>query len=161
MPLYEKIFLSADAIEPLATAILAHDTYGFKKLAKKQTEAPLIIRIYLTTARSYKHFRRTHPVYAGIERLYVELPMPKFVWVVELSTVELYKQKKVVGELIFDSTANKYDRLSFLYLHYPGFLLTNDRTKLADDPSRINTLEIDDKNIEPYDMYISNLRGAI
>ena len=40
--------------------------------------------------------------------------MPKFIWVCEISTIELYKENKIIGEIIFDATANALDRFAFL-----------------------------------------------
>ena len=157
-PLYEKIFLSADEIKDIVLSILAHPEYGFKKLSKTHKDENLVLRIFLTSSRSYKYFRRHNPIYAGIEKIYIELPMPKFIWVVELSTVDKYKQQKAIGEIIFDSTANKYDRFSFMYIHYPGFLLINDRNKVGNDMTRFDTSEIELANISDYGIFISNLR---
>ena len=157
IPLYEKIFLAADAIEPLFKNILSHDQFGFNKCAKRHNGEKLIVRPYLTTSRSYKKFRRSMPVYAGIEKLYLEMSMPKFIWVVELSTLDKYKNKKIIGEILFDSSANKRDMLPFLSIHYPGFLLINDRSQRG---SKISTFSVDDTKITDYDMYISNLGGT-
>ena len=83
--------------------------------------------------------------------------MPKFIWVCEISTPEQYKQGKVVGELIFDATANPHDRFAFLSIHYPDLLLLNDRDALTDDPKRFTVHRLDTDNLEPYDCYVSNL----
>jgi len=157
-PLNEKIYLSAEEMETLALSIISHPTLGFMKHAKTCKEDTLILRMFLTSSRRYKRFRRNNAIYAGIEKYYIELPMPRFIWVVEISTVEKYKQEKIVGEIIFDSTANKRDMFSFMYIHYPGFFLINDRNKIGDDPTRFQISEIDVANVCEYSIYKSNLR---
>lgn len=159
-PLNEKIYLSAEEMETLALSIISHPTLGFKQHTKRFKDDKLILRMFLTSSRRYKHFRRRNPVYAGIEKFYIELPMPRFIWVVEISTVGKYREGKVVGEIIFDSTANKYDMFSFMYIHYPGFFLINDRNKIGDDPDRFKVSEIELENVSDYSIFISNLRRA-
>jgi len=65
-----------------------------------------------------------------------------------------------VGELIIDATANQFDRFAFLVIHYPDFLLLNDRTYLTDDPKRFNVHSVNTNDIISYHCYINNLHEA-
>ncbi len=157
-PLNEKIYLSAEEMETLALSVISDPNLGFKKHTKKFKDDKIILRMFLTSSRKYKHFRRRNPMYVGLEKFYIEQPMPRFIWVVEISTVDKYKEGKVIGEIIFDSTANKHDMFSFMYIHYPGFFLVNDRNEIGDAPSRFKVSEIALENITEYSIFISNLR---
>lgn len=158
VPLYEKMYLSAEHIEGLADAILEHPPFGVNAQSRLVTHDRLIKRIYLTSSKSYKAFRRENGLPFDLHKNYVELPMPKFIWVCELSVSEHYPQKQVIGEMIFDATANHWDRFSFLAIHYPDFILFNDRSKLGDSPNRFALYRLPAQQILSYAMYENNLR---
>jgi hypothetical protein len=112
----------------------------------------LVIRIFLTTSRGYKAGRRYAPLPHGLSRLYTRLPMPKFIWVAELSTKALYPAGQVMGEVIWDATASDEDFFSWLIIHYPERLLVNDRVSaLAGITERAFARP------EPYNLYRHNL----
>ena len=93
----------------------------------------------------------------GIADVYCEMPMPKFVWVCEISTPELFRVGKIAGEILFDATANRLDRMAFLSIHYPDFFLLNDRDCLTDNPRRFRFGRLDTDKIIPYSCYVNNL----
>lgn len=158
VPLYEKMYLSAEHIEELADGILNHKLFGVNACSKLVTRERLITRIFLTSSKSYKAIRRTTPLPENLHQAYVELPMPKFIWVCELSTAAHYSSKKVVGEILFDATANHKDRFSFLAIHYPDFILFNDRNQLGDSRTRFASKVLQTERLEPYAMYENNLK---
>jgi hypothetical protein len=105
--------------------------------------------------------------------------MPKFIWVAEISTLEKYKHRQIIGEIIIDATASVDDEYSFLHIHYPGILRINDRNLIgeADPESRYtdfsDVAELDEEGkliigtyeerpeIDTgfgYDIYFSNLK---
>ncbi len=157
VPLYEKIHLSAEHVIKLAEAILTDNNLGIDACSNALTYNQLVTRTFLTSSKSYKKFRRKDVLPFGISKVYSELQMPKFIWVCEISTPALYADGKVVGELIFDATANQYDRFAFLVIHYPGFLLLNDRSFLTDDPKRFIVCGVELKDVVPYHCYVNNL----
>jgi len=157
VPLYEKIHLSAEHVMKLTEAILTNNDIGIDACSNVLGYNQLITRTFLTSSKSYKMFRRREDLPFGISRVYSELQMPKFIWICEISTPELYTDGKVVGELIFDATANRYDRFAFLVIHYPDFLLINNRNFLTDDPQRFIIRNVDTTSINPYHCYINNL----
>jgi hypothetical protein len=83
--------------------------------------------------------------------------MPKFIWICELSTKTLYPQGKILGELIWDATANHYDRYPFLVIHYPDAIIVNDRDSMVDGPERF-IINVSLPNKEAYDIYRNNLK---
>jgi len=112
--LYEKIHLSAEHVMKLAEVIHTNNDLGIDACSNALAYNQLITRTFLTSSKSYKKFRRKDALPFGISKVYSELQMPKFIWVCEISTPESYADGKVVGELIFDATANQYDRFAFL-----------------------------------------------
>jgi hypothetical protein len=127
VPLYERIYLAAEDVERLALALVNDHLLG-PALARSLPLDDLVMRIFLTTSRAYKAERRRSPLPYDLSRVYTQLPMPKFIWVSELSTKALYPDGKILGETIWDATASDGDYFSWLAIHYPELLLVNDRT---------------------------------
>ncbi|MDA8136508.1 MAG: hypothetical protein M0T82_17960 [Desulfobacteraceae bacterium] len=157
VPLYEKIHLSAEHVIELSKSILTHPVLGLNTRSKLIKYEDTISRVFLTSSKSFKKMRRNATLPFGISNVYCEMAMPKFVWVCEISTPDLFKNGKIAGELLFDATANPRDRLAFLSIHYPDFLLLNDRDSLTDNPGRFSIHEVDTANIQSYCCYINNL----
>lgn len=93
----------------------------------------------------------------GISNVYCEMAMPKFIWICEVSTHDLFKKKKIAGEILFDATANFHDIFSFLAIHYPDFLLLNNRDCQTIDPERFIAYDVEAKEMIPYSCYVNNL----
>lgn len=157
VPLYEKIHLSAEHIVELSEAILTHDDFGLDARSKLLKYKDVVTRTFLTSSKSFKKMRRDDPIPFGISNVYCEMPMPKFIWVCEISTPALYRNCQITGEILFDATANHKDRFAFLSIHYPDFLLLNDRNALTDDPIRFKFGELNTDDMIPYPCYINNL----
>lgn len=158
VPLYEKMYLSAEHIEGLVDSLLKDQPFGVNHCSGLVTKDNLIKRIFLTSSKSYKSARRIAPLPYNLQRNYIEMSMPKFIWVCELSLAGLYPQKKIIGEIIFDATANHEDRFSFLAIHYPDFILFNDRNKLGNQPDRFVHFKLPTTQVIPYAMYENNLK---
>ena len=157
VPLYEKIHLSAEHIVKLSEAILTDVTFGLNVRSALLKDEAIVTRSFLTSSKSFKKMRRGDSVPFGIGDVYCEMAMPKFIWVCEISTPDLFKDHKIAGEILFDATANPYDRMAFLSIHYPDFLLLNNRNFLTDDPRRFNFGKLDTDQIVPYLCYVNNL----
>ena len=157
VPLYEKIHLSAEHVIELSNAILTDNTLGLNSQSSLLKYDDIVTRTFLTSSKSFKRKRREKTVPFGIANVYCEMAMPKFIWVCEISTHELFKEGKIVGEILFDATANPRDILAFLSIHYPDFLLLNNRDFLTNDPKRFSIFSVDTSQISPYDCYVNNL----
>jgi len=156
VPLYEKIYLSAEHVDSLFAEILAHSQLGLKSLSPKFFSEKIIMRIFLTSSKSFKMFREQHPPAHHLKDLYLQLSMPKFIWVCELSTPKLFPNQ-IVGEILWDATASHKDRYSFILIHYPEHIIINDRDSLVDSPKRFS-LNRALPGVDAYDIYRSNLK---
>ncbi|MEA3415458.1 MAG: hypothetical protein U9R02_04765 [Thermodesulfobacteriota bacterium] len=157
VPLYEKIHLSAEHIVKLSEAILTEETLGLNARSNLLKYEDVVTRTFLTSSKSFKRMRRGDSVPFGIANVYCEMAMPKFIWVCEISTPELFKDGKIAGEILFDATANPHDRMAFLSIHYPDFLLLNNRDFLTNDPERFSIYAVNTDEIIPYHCYVNNL----
>jgi len=130
VPLYEKMYLSAEYLEQLTDTILDHSRLGVNALSKKIKADQIIKRIFLTSSKSFKSSLVTRQMPCNINGVLRQVPMPKFIWVCELATKDSYASRKIVGEILFDATANHYDVFAFLSIHYPDFIITNKRNSV-------------------------------
>jgi hypothetical protein len=156
VPVYEKIHLAAEYVEGLARALLA-DEKLLDPAALGFAAGDLVYRIFLTSSRSFKRFRTERAIPNGIGELYRQIPLPKFVWVCEITTKNLYARREVLGEIVWDATASQYDDFSFIVLHLPGRVIVNDRdsSKLDESGFLLNEAL---QAADPYAMYVNNLK---
>jgi hypothetical protein len=108
IPLPEKAFLTAEKAKKFASQLIPKYTTTLKKNNDK-----IVQRLFLTTGVSFKHRKKYNSV--DVEKLKVTDPasfrilqvkMPHFIWVMELSTIDEYKKGTVSGEIIIDATGN-------------------------------------------------------
>jgi hypothetical protein len=60
------------------------------------------------------------------KKLYLNLKMPKFIWVCEISTIKHYKNNKILGEIVLDSTSSIQDKLnSLIFIRYQNRITIN------------------------------------
>ena len=141
----------------LADATLTHEKFGLNAMSNLLKYEEIVTRTFLTSSKSFKGTRRLDSLPFGITDIYCEMAMPKFIWVCELSTPDLFKNGDIVGEIIFDATANPYDTRAFLSIHYPDALLLNNRDFLTDDTKGIKSFRANSDRIIPYSCYVNNL----
>lgn len=116
VPLPEKIYYPAEDVMAFTEEVLREGAIGSLDLSFI-TEP--IIRCFLTTSSSFKEHIRKNIATIPIE-LYVsslELPLPQFVWVVEISTPHEWGKKKCSVRFILDATAGRYEIYPFFIAH--------------------------------------------
>lgn len=119
VPLPRHVYLDADMAASYIDTLLYNYTDLLKDTLKglkfsNTAENPIVIRYFLTTVKNFKEQRVTDAVKYGGESndeeiiYYSNLDCSHFIWVAELSTVELYKepQSYIFGEIILDATAS-------------------------------------------------------
>lgn len=118
VPLYKRIFLEANdaltvfefLLEKISPLIEKHISDG--ELNYNNNSNPLIKRIFLTSSRKYKKMRVTNASSTETKKFYSEILMPKFIWMCEIATRENYRERKILGEIILDATAARYDHIN-------------------------------------------------
>ena len=145
IPLPDKIYILGDEVLDIAKTLYksllkviagqyekGHDSAG--QLLHSiiiATRDPLIFRTYFIKSVEFKEKVLDSDMDDKVINYYRMMAMPRFIWVVEISYYSLYlKDKKILGEIVFDSTANKYDKWrSFLSVHLPGYFYKNENIK--------------------------------
>ncbi len=110
-PLPEKVFLPAKKARYKAEKFLKK----LKPDADKIASGPYITRLFLTSGSSFKKKKRANSL--NTSKLNADtkldivsywltrnLSFPHFIWVMEISTIELYKKGLCFGEIVLDST---------------------------------------------------------
>ncbi|MBP2834358.1 hypothetical protein J8281_19425, partial [Aquimarina sp. U1-2] len=69
-------------------------------------------KVFLASSRSYKDYVSLNSLIDSLPKeLILRVPMPKFVWVAELSNRDLIKNNLINGLLIVDATETKHHGL--------------------------------------------------
>lgn len=120
VPLYRHILLDAESAVSIIETIYKNSVglleATLEQLSEEESieyrgnsiDNPIVLRYYLTTSRGYVDFRNRDTEYLEEKLFYNTTAFPKFIWVGEYSTLELYCKGKILGEIIVDATAPKY-----------------------------------------------------
>lgn len=160
VPLYKRMFLEAQNAYDICTSALASSQVGIQRVCPDLgvKERPVIIRLFMCSSRNYKQRRIINFTFENREarERYINLLLPRFIWVCEIYNKESYCEGKAIGEIVIDATASPYDGVkSVLLLHYPHYILACQRNlnKLFDKDEDFEVL----KNWEPFSGYDHNL----
>lgn len=101
VPLHKRIWMEADQAKALA---IEHLT----EIGKCIPLSSVILKVFLTSSRSFKHYVAINPDLDPVIKLILNLlELPKFVWIAQLSTPEFIAQKKITGLILMDATEPK------------------------------------------------------
>lgn len=77
---------------------------------------PITIRYYLTNSAEYKQYRIASGITQSDKTFYADIPMPKAVWIAEISTYKCYEMGYGFGEVVLDATASNQSKLNSVLL---------------------------------------------
>jgi hypothetical protein len=98
VPLYPKIYLEAYEAKNFCRWVLL-------RYFSIPENSEIYLRFFLTSSRSYKDSLNYNNTFSDdIKQMILEKPMPKFVWVGEISTKELIKNREANGLILIDAT---------------------------------------------------------
>ena len=122
VPLYSKIYLEAFEAKHFVINFLQYCHFPLNDCSA------FLLRFFLTSSRSYKdQIARNETIQNELKYVIIEAPMAKFIWVAELSTKALMKQKKANGLVILDATeADVYDNKPLILAVYQDILIKFD-----------------------------------
>ena len=110
VPLYEKILLMPGLVKIMATSFLP--------LLGITSGTELSLRTYLASSRTYRNYVCRNNMPQRMKELILNLYLPKFIWVVEISTRQGLKDEYAEGLMIFDPTEPKFNNFSSLDIMY-------------------------------------------
>jgi len=88
----------------------------------------LVFRTYLTRSNTFKEYLQPD-MDSGFAAVYRNMPMPKYIWVIEISVPSLInvgnsRERKIIGEIVVDPTADRHRKHFFwLVFHLYGRML--------------------------------------
>jgi len=148
VPLYEKMYLSSENVLKLYEKLACGNLVDIPK------EKKYVVRVFMTSSPAYKRrLREFAHVNDAMQRAQLELPMPQFIWLIELASPEQYDQMKVEYRWLIDATANQYERFPFLFIHDSKKMIVHDRA-LSGKIYRVSF----SAPIEPFPLFEHNLR---
>ena len=124
-PLYHKVYLEADTAIALSEQIISSVIPGGNGL---------VMRTLLTSSRTFREHITKMTTLGNNHRLaLLGIPMPKFVWVTELSTPDEFYNNQVSTLLLLDATGSKMANLSrnIILLLSEGLLYSYDKNSMA------------------------------
>lgn len=108
---------------------------------------PITIRYYLVNSGEYKQHRISNGTVKDDKKFYADVPMPKSVWLAEISTYKFYEMGYAFAEVVLDATASNLSKVNSLILlrtaHFGVYRLPNEtynkfREKIEDNRSYTN-----------------------
>lgn len=134
IPLAKRMFMEAADAYEVSLSIL--ETLGIRNITEQFNEYktlghpknPFVIRLFLTSARSYKKHKSCQRNVDGnhtVKKIYMNLPLPRFVWVCEIYSTESFDDGLTLGEVVLDATSSGKNNLDCLvalrYMDRMGF----------------------------------------
>jgi len=120
----------------------------------KTSGQEILIRAYLCSNRSYKHgLALDSDMNLDVRDILLELSMPKFVWIIELSTKLLIKNNKANGLIILDATeaSTSYFDPLVAYVHNDELISFDPKTNdIVRNPLILNEFTIFANNLKKF-----------
>jgi hypothetical protein len=146
-PLYTKIYLEAYQAKSFLLRFLVNGPMPLN------VNTSLLIKTFLTSSRSYKDaVILNRSISKEIQTLILKLPMPKFIWVSELSDHKLIQQKKANGLVILDATEANTSGIN------PLLLASYQDNTMIFNPG-VNKFQTLLLSLQPYNIYENNLKA--
>lgn len=115
VPLYKRIFLDATRAKSIyeeyflrnrefitnLQSAYCDETWGYSE------KNPFVWRMYLTSSNSYKDFRCRTADNEEIYKYYAATSYPRFIWVLEISTICDFSEQKARVEILLDATSSR------------------------------------------------------
>lgn len=110
--------------------LLSHEKWGIGRWCKAflGDTAELVVRMFMASVRGYRRFRMSKSL-PSVAVLYDNVPLPHFVWVLELYLLGDYNcpedSRKAFGEIVLDATSGGSDvpAQKIVLMRYPGMFL--------------------------------------
>ncbi len=172
VPLYRHILLDAESAVSIIETIFKENSELLRVSVQQLREEiegeeyrdnsfdnPIVLRYYLTTSRGFVDFRNQHTMYLEEKLFYSTMALPKFVWVGEYTTLELYRENKILGEIVVDATAPKYSAIgAIIAMRFAGYCISRGPEESPEVlRARLKNLKERQGSVI-YDLYTNNLQ---
>lgn len=99
VPLYSRVQLTYDDVRIISLRMI--------EATKQNWPSPSITRIFLASSNAFREYinHDCKSLDKVVRSIFVKLPMPKFIWRVEVSSLDHYKAGYIDGIILIDSTS--------------------------------------------------------
>lgn len=152
VPLYPKIYLEAHEAKNYVLSFIKSSSGYIDTQVTNDNDCELVLRVFLASSRSYKAELAVNRNFTSQAKTYImEAPMPKFIWVAELSTIQLIKDNKANGLILLDATEATLDfQKPLIYAFFQG--------KMFRFNKKLGKFQCILLPLEPFCIYQYNLR---
>lgn len=114
VPLPDKVYYPADCVDTLAVLLATEEHLGFNPPFGEP-----IVRYFLTTAAHLRSFIHEHRSQLDPELVSIamQLTLPQFVWLIEIASMEQFKNATVEARVVVDATASPAEQLPVFLMH--------------------------------------------
>lgn len=146
VPLHQKIHLEAHRAKDFFLQFLLIGPIPLND----GTES--ILRFFLASSRTFKnHLSIDDSLHDHTKAIILEIPMPKFIWVCEITSKDLIQKGMINGIIILDATEpNLYDNKPLLIGAYQNSVIFTD--------GDTKKLEKNSISLQPFNAFIGNLK---
>lgn len=103
VPLHNKINIEPFLVKKFVKELLSGSHFPEYK------NNSLVIRTFLCSTRSYRDYIKRNDMTNEMKSSLCHHFLPKFIWVIELTSIDLLKQNKANGLIVLDATESKID----------------------------------------------------
>ena len=116
VPVYKRIFMDAAQANSIIKSWFLENNDFLNAIRSaycdrswgRSRQNPFVWRLYLTASRSYRCFKTKETGNSILRAHYMQCELPRFIWVCEIGTIELQKEKLSRVEIVLDATSSKY-----------------------------------------------------
>jgi len=111
----DKIYYPAEAVDNVAILLANEEHFGFDH---EPLGSP-VVRYFLTTAAHIRAFMNEYRSQFDPELLSIvmQLSLPQFVWVIEIASLEQFRNGHVSTRVVLDATASPYEQFPIYLMH--------------------------------------------
>ena len=119
----------------MQTALIQENAEINERLIQELVDAfhsdAIVLRTYLTSASGYRRHIATGTACNYLKDVLLQLHLPHFTWITEISTIDSYNQaspgfRRIYGHSVLDATSTGSDKTGLLALHLPGMAFLYD-----------------------------------
>ncbi len=129
VPLYKRIFLDASRAKSIFDEHFLNNPDFIEKIQEAYNDStwgyeennPLVWRMYLASSNSYKDYRCKMAQNIDLFKYYSTQSYPRFIWVLEIGTIQTLSQKESRVEVLLDATSSSNSNTwAILSIGYKG-----------------------------------------
>lgn len=115
VPLPEKIYYPAEYVEKLAIVLATEEHLGFDH----ESLGEPVLRYFLTTASHLRSFmnRARSQFDPELVKIVMDLTLPQFVWLIEISSKDQWKNGTIATRVVVDATASPVEESPIFLMH--------------------------------------------